>query len=183
MRVGASSPDNRAELRACAGTTRPHAVGSTAAHGSICITLLQVFLEIENTNGIFRSDMPNKTEIADYSPHDIEEIAWAVNSTPRQCLGFKTPWSPHWSRTDFWTAAEYQALCGEWTGQPGSYCDGLPVLRVASIKTARGSKPSSARGIKENLEAWSLSSNASSETKQGSNTSDTASQKHYQCDG
>jgi IS30 family transposase len=46
---------------------------------------------IENTNGIFRRDMPRKTEITDYSPHDIDDIAWAVNSTPRKCLGYKTP--------------------------------------------------------------------------------------------
>ena len=35
--------------------------------------------------------MPRKTEISDYSPHDIGNIAWAVNSTPRKYLGYKTP--------------------------------------------------------------------------------------------
>jgi len=46
---------------------------------------------IENTNGILRRDMPRKTDINSYSPRDIDEITWAVNSTPRKCLGFKTP--------------------------------------------------------------------------------------------
>ena len=46
---------------------------------------------IENTNGILRRDMPRKTDITNYSPRDIDEITWAVNSTPRKCLGYKTP--------------------------------------------------------------------------------------------
>lgn len=46
---------------------------------------------IENTNGLFRRDMPRKTNLRDYSPRDIDELTWALNSTPRKCLGFKTP--------------------------------------------------------------------------------------------
>jgi transposase, IS30 family len=46
---------------------------------------------IENTNGVVRRDMPRKTDITDYSPTDIEDIMWAVNSTPRKCLGYRTP--------------------------------------------------------------------------------------------
>lgn len=46
---------------------------------------------IENTNGIIRRDMPRKTDIANYTRADIEELTWAINSTPRKCLGFKTP--------------------------------------------------------------------------------------------
>jgi IS30 family transposase len=46
---------------------------------------------IENTNGILRRDMPRKTDITNYTVQDIGEITWAVNSTPRKCLGFKTP--------------------------------------------------------------------------------------------
>jgi len=46
---------------------------------------------IENTNGIFRRDMPRKTDITNYSAQDIADLAWAINSTPRKCLGFKTP--------------------------------------------------------------------------------------------
>jgi len=46
---------------------------------------------IENTNGIIRRDMPRKTQISDYTARDIDELAWAINSTPRKCLGFQTP--------------------------------------------------------------------------------------------
>jgi IS30 family transposase len=46
---------------------------------------------IENTNGILRRDMPRKTDITNYTARDIGEITWAVNSTPRKCLGYKTP--------------------------------------------------------------------------------------------
>ena len=46
---------------------------------------------IENTNGILRRDMPRKTDITNYTARDISEITWAVNSTPRKCLGYKTP--------------------------------------------------------------------------------------------
>ena len=46
---------------------------------------------IENTNGILRRDMPRKTHITNYAAHDIDAITWAVNSTPRKCLGYKTP--------------------------------------------------------------------------------------------
>lgn len=46
---------------------------------------------IENTNGILRRDMPRKFDIRNYTARDIGEITWAVNSTPRKCLGFKTP--------------------------------------------------------------------------------------------
>ena len=46
---------------------------------------------IENTNGIFRRDMPRKTDITNYSAQDIADLAWAINQTPRKCLGFKTP--------------------------------------------------------------------------------------------
>ena len=46
---------------------------------------------IENTNGILRRDMPRKTDITNYTARDIDDITWAVNSTPRKCLGYKTP--------------------------------------------------------------------------------------------
>ena len=46
---------------------------------------------IENTNGLLRRDMPRKTHISNYSDRDIADLTWAVNSTPRKCLGFKTP--------------------------------------------------------------------------------------------
>lgn len=46
---------------------------------------------IENTNGLLRRDMPRKTDITGYNARDIADIVWALNSTPRKCLGFKTP--------------------------------------------------------------------------------------------
>lgn len=46
---------------------------------------------IENTNGIFRRDMPRKADINDYTERDIDDITWNLNTTPRKCLGFKTP--------------------------------------------------------------------------------------------
>ena len=46
---------------------------------------------IENTNGILRRDMPRKTDITNYTARDISDITWAINSTPRKCLGYKTP--------------------------------------------------------------------------------------------
>jgi IS30 family transposase len=35
--------------------------------------------------------MPSKTDMADYTEGDIDDIMWAVNSTPRKCLGYRTP--------------------------------------------------------------------------------------------
>lgn len=46
---------------------------------------------IENTNGIVRRDMPKKTDITDYTDRDINVVQMMINSTPRKCLGFKTP--------------------------------------------------------------------------------------------
>ena len=46
---------------------------------------------IENANGILRRDFPRKTDLADYSQQDIHDIVWAINTTPRKCLGFLTP--------------------------------------------------------------------------------------------
>ncbi|MDP6830789.1 MAG: IS30 family transposase, partial [Alphaproteobacteria bacterium] len=46
---------------------------------------------IENANGIIRRDMPRKTDITEYSTTDIDDIMWAINSTPRKCLGYQTP--------------------------------------------------------------------------------------------
>ena len=46
---------------------------------------------VENANGILRRDLPRKTELQDYSSKDIHDIVWAINTTPRKCLGFLTP--------------------------------------------------------------------------------------------
>ena len=46
---------------------------------------------IENANGLLRRDLPRKTDLADYTPQDINDIVWAINTTPRKCLGFLSP--------------------------------------------------------------------------------------------
>ncbi len=46
---------------------------------------------IENANGLLRRDLPRKTKLRDYSDQDIHDIVWAINTTPRKCLGFLTP--------------------------------------------------------------------------------------------
>ena len=45
---------------------------------------------IENTNGIFRRDMPRETDLPNCSARDFADLAWATNSNPRKCLGFQT---------------------------------------------------------------------------------------------
>ena len=46
---------------------------------------------IENANGRLRRYLPRKTNLADLSQRDLKAIAHRLNSTPRKCLGFKTP--------------------------------------------------------------------------------------------
>jgi IS30 family transposase len=46
---------------------------------------------VENMNGVIRRDMPRKSDIRDYTRQDIEMLQMLINSTPRKCLGFKTP--------------------------------------------------------------------------------------------
>ena len=46
---------------------------------------------IENANGRLRRDLPRKARLSDYSDNDIDSIVWNLNTTPRKCLGFRTP--------------------------------------------------------------------------------------------
>lgn len=46
---------------------------------------------IENANGLVRRDLPRKTSLGDYTDDDIDDVIWNLNSTPRKCLGYKTP--------------------------------------------------------------------------------------------
>jgi IS30 family transposase len=46
---------------------------------------------IENANGVLRRDLPRKTELNDYTNKDINDIVWAINTTPRKCLGYLSP--------------------------------------------------------------------------------------------
>ncbi|RME97619.1 MAG: IS30 family transposase [Alphaproteobacteria bacterium] len=46
---------------------------------------------IENANGLLRRDLPRKTSLGDYTDDDIDAVVWNLNSTPRKCLGYRTP--------------------------------------------------------------------------------------------
>lgn len=46
---------------------------------------------VENANGLLRRDLPRKTTLADYTDEDIDAVIWNLNSTPRKCLGYRTP--------------------------------------------------------------------------------------------
>ncbi len=42
-------------------------------------------------NGRLRRDLPRKTSLGDYTDDDIDDVIWNLNSTPRKCLGYRTP--------------------------------------------------------------------------------------------
>ena len=46
---------------------------------------------IENANGLLRRDLPRKTSLQGCTDVDIDDIVWCLNSTPRKCLGYRTP--------------------------------------------------------------------------------------------
>jgi len=46
---------------------------------------------IENANGLLRRDFPRKTSLGAYTDDDIDAVIWNLNSTPRKCLGYRTP--------------------------------------------------------------------------------------------
>jgi transposase, IS30 family len=46
---------------------------------------------IENANGRLRRDLPRKTSLGDCSEADIDDVIWNLNTTPRKCLGYRTP--------------------------------------------------------------------------------------------
>lgn len=46
---------------------------------------------VENANGRIRRWLPRSIDLDQVSEEDIQEIAMTLNSTPRKCLGFKTP--------------------------------------------------------------------------------------------
>ncbi len=53
---------------------------------------------IENANGRIRRERPRSTRLSEYRETDIDDIVWMLNSTPRKCLGFRTPieaFAPH----------------------------------------------------------------------------------------
>ena len=46
---------------------------------------------IENANGLLRRELPRRTSLTDYTDDDIDDVIWNLNSTPRKCLGYRTP--------------------------------------------------------------------------------------------
>lgn len=47
---------------------------------------------VENSNGIARRTIPKRSDFNDYSDDDINNLMWGMNTTPRKCLGYKTPY-------------------------------------------------------------------------------------------
>ena len=47
---------------------------------------------IENSNGIIRRTIPKRSDFDKYSDQDINDLMWNMNTTPRKCLGYKTPY-------------------------------------------------------------------------------------------
>jgi hypothetical protein len=45
----------------------------------------------ENTNGPLRQYFPKGTDLASWSPMEIQAVAHALNTRPRKTLGWKTP--------------------------------------------------------------------------------------------
>ena len=52
---------------------------------------------VENTNRWIRSFLPKKTDFQSVPEETIQSIQHWINHTPRQCLGFKTPFEVHFN--------------------------------------------------------------------------------------
>jgi IS30 family transposase len=46
---------------------------------------------IENVNRWLRRDLPRKVPLENYTPEDLDDALWLYNTTPRKCLGYRTP--------------------------------------------------------------------------------------------
>jgi transposase, IS30 family len=46
---------------------------------------------IENANGVPRRDVPRHATLSHYTEEAISGLVWAFSTTPRKCLGFRTP--------------------------------------------------------------------------------------------
>ena len=46
---------------------------------------------VENANGRNRVDLPRKTDLSAYTDADLDDLVRIMNSTPRNCLSFRTP--------------------------------------------------------------------------------------------
>lgn len=46
---------------------------------------------IENVNRWLRRDLPRKIPLEHYAAEDLDDALWLYNTTPRKCLGYRTP--------------------------------------------------------------------------------------------
>ncbi len=46
----------------------------------------------ENTNGLLREYLPRGVDIKNFSNEQIQEFVYKLNTRPRKCLGWKTPY-------------------------------------------------------------------------------------------
>ena len=47
---------------------------------------------VEQINGLLRRYLPRKTNLKNVSQQDLDDIAYELNTRPRKCLGYKTPY-------------------------------------------------------------------------------------------
>ena len=53
----------------------------------------------ENTNGLLREYFPKRKDITNYSDEYIAAVTDKISKRPRKCLGYKTPFEVHYSKT------------------------------------------------------------------------------------
>ncbi len=46
---------------------------------------------VENTNGRIRRFLPGERNLADLAATELDSIVAKLNTTPRRCLGYRTP--------------------------------------------------------------------------------------------
>lgn len=46
---------------------------------------------VEHTNGVIRRSLPRHSRLAGYTDADLDAMVLRLNTTPRKCLGFRTP--------------------------------------------------------------------------------------------
>ena len=44
-----------------------------------------------NTNGLLRQYLPKGTDLSGYTQHELNAIAYRLNTSPRKCLNIATP--------------------------------------------------------------------------------------------